>query len=100
MISMKRTPKKSVPSLRPTMAGEEEKYPYGLHLTLEKEELDKLGISIKEYSVKDKIDFKCSATINSISASDDINYDNGSRESISLQITDIGIEPKQMKKKF
>ena len=51
MIDMKRAPKKPMKSLRPEVRSmEEEKYPYGLCITLDKEELKKLGSGFYVFS--------------------------------------------------
>jgi hypothetical protein len=70
-----------------------EKYPWGLRLTLNNEDLDKLGIKINDYDVNSEIKIDAKAIITQVSSrqsSDGVNNAN-SDNSLELQITDLSI---------
>jgi len=102
MVDLKKKPKKMKRHLGPEVSMNDEyreKYPYGTQINLEKDELDKLDMKTKDYSVRDTIKFICSANITDISSSESINREEPC-ESIRFQITDMEIVPKNMKDKF
>lgn len=45
---------------------DDEKYPYGLRITLEKEDIGKLGIDIAKFGINDKVSITAVAKIESI----------------------------------
>jgi len=65
------------------------RYPYGLCISLEKETLDKLGMS-KLPKVGSTITVSARAKVESVSERDSTG--GGKHRSMSLQITDIGLE--------
>lgn len=95
MVSMKRTPadmrgdKMAGPSIESTAPD----YPYGLCIHMDKDELDKLGIT-ELPKVGTEMMFECKVKVTRISQSASEAAD-GSNEytSVDFQITDIGIEP-------
>ena len=66
-----------------------EKYPYGLQIRLETEDLDKLGIDIESFSVNDKVSITAVAEITSLSSSKTRNDEN---QNMQLQITKMDIQ--------
>lgn len=84
---MKRKP---VQKLRPMPVVEKApkpEYPYGLRIRCEKEELDKLDISLKDYDVGDIENFNIKVEVMSISSSE--SYEGDESKCIEFQITDI-----------
>lgn len=85
LINMKKSPE------REEMPGEiemdEPQYPYGLCLTLDKEQLDKLGITALP-SVGTEMMINARAVVKSVSSYE---TQGGNDMSVSLQITDMGI---------
>lgn len=73
------------------MAVEESKpeYPYGLRIRCEKEELDKLDISLKDYDVGDVVKFTIKTEVMSISSSE--SYEGEDNKCIEFQIIDMAI---------
>ena len=70
-----------------------ERYPWGLRLTLNNEDLNKLGIKINDYNVNSEIKIEAKAIITQVSSrqsSDGLNSTN-SDNSLELQITDLSI---------
>jgi hypothetical protein len=93
LVSMKLPPrdKTSEEKMYPTMAdsGDGPKYPWGLCITLEKEQLDKLGLS--ENPKTDTVfTITAKAEVTSVSANQ---TQEGERRSITLQITDLALSP-------
>ena len=86
LVDMKR-PKKSKEETAkmPEMAGESDRYPYGLRLTLEKEELEKLGLNPNEVSVGTACTIQAEGKIEEIAMRETTGKDMG-RRSISIQI--------------
>jgi hypothetical protein len=64
----------------------EPEYPYGLCISLCKDELEKLGIKIEDYKIGDVIALDAVTKVKAISQ-DDQGYDR-----LELQITELGIE--------
>ena len=85
--SMKRTAKEKKAEKTVLAKPEAEDYPWGLRLTLDKEELDKLDISL---AVGDKVNIQSVAKVISVRENTD---ENGQRRHVELQITDLGMEP-------
>lgn len=67
----------------------EPEYPYGLCISLCKDELEKLGMKVEDYKIGDVIALDAVTKVKSISQ-DDMGYDR-----IELQITDLGIETEE-----
>lgn len=87
--SMKRTKSemKSTSGAEPVSLNENP-YPYGLEITLEKESVEKLGLDINDFSIGGKVDIVCTAEITSLSQSASKNDEN---LSVRLQITDLNM---------
>lgn len=64
-----------------------EEFPYGLKITLEKQELKKLGIKLDDFDMDEIISFEINTKITSKNKPIDTNTYEGSSESLSLQIT-------------
>ncbi len=102
MTNMIRKPKKTKMSKRTAVPyDEQERYPYGLQVTLDTEELKKLGIDVKDHEVDEKVKLVCKAEITRLSS--DKNEPEKERQSMGLQITDLsfdasaGLSLKQLK---
>ena len=89
MVSLKRNKKEAKKSLRETMPQPmaEETYPYELKITLNKEELKKLDMALKDYDIGDKLSAIVKMDVSSMHSSDTMFGD--SSESMCLQITDM-----------
>jgi len=96
LIDMKR-PKKKENVDSPEISGGYEKYPWGIRLTLENEELKKLGMNIKNFPVGKTCKIEGEAEVTSVSENENID-DKESRESVGLQIKKIAINPPQQTK--
>lgn len=64
----------------------EAEYPYGLCISLCKDELEKLGMKVTDYKIGDVIALDAVTKVRAISQ-DEMGYDR-----LELQITDLGIE--------
>ena len=64
-------------------------YPYGLRLTLEDQELGKLGLSVKSLDVNQNLSIKAIAKVSSL---EDRSFEDGKqRQSVSLIITKLDV---------
>ena len=93
MIDMKLKPKKDddhkCGCCQPISAGESEPYPYGLQVTLNKESLERLGLTAGQFEAGAIVTIKAMAKVKGIRVSEgDSNYDN----SVELQITALDLE--------
>lgn len=90
MIDMKRPkPKKSADkSAQPGVVTSEE-YPYGLRISLEREELDKLKLDISKLKIGEKCAISANGDIQSFSISE--NKGSPDSRSISIQIKELEI---------
>lgn len=82
----KARPEKSYPVEAPDMSVE--RYPWGLRLNLNNEELDKLGIKLKNLNVDDKIKIEAIAYVESIRQSKN---KSGEDRNLELQITKMAV---------
>ena len=74
-----------------------EEYPYGLRLTLEDPELNKLGISVKSLDVNQNLSIKAVAKVSSL---EDRSFEDGKqRQSVSLILTKLDVEGGKSKTK-
>jgi len=91
LISMKRTKRSKAESdkMSEPVAIEEDDYPYGLEIRLEKAELTKLGLDIDDFSIGGAVDITCQAEITQLSESAN---KNSSHTSASFQITAMAIK--------
>jgi hypothetical protein len=69
-----------------------EKYPWGLRLTLNNEELKKLGMKIKDLEIDTVVSITAKALITSLSSDQNIENKEGTRNRVELQITDLAVE--------
>ncbi len=87
-----RTKKEREKYASPEVAGgSSEKYPYGLRIHLEKEDLKKLGLGVEGFDIGDNVILQCVAKIDSLSIS---MSESNKSESVSLQITKVNMEKK------
>lgn len=90
LTSMKRTKKERTAdeaTVAP-VAYEEDDYPYGLEIRLEKAELTKLGIDIDSLSIGGTVDMECAAETTQLRETANRNNE---QASASFQITDMAI---------
>ena len=92
MADMQRTPQERADDKAEMEAMEDSgpKYPWGLEIHLEQEELDKLGGSLENKSAGDVCTFTAKALVTRTSARDELDGD-GVEHSVHLQITDMEI---------
>ena len=102
MVNMIRKPKKTKRSTVAEVPYEEkERYPYGLQISLETEDLKKLGLDAKDFEVQEKIKFTCKAEITNLSEHKE--QPDRTRQNMNIQITDLefntlaGLSLKQLK---
>ena len=69
-----------------------ESYPYGLRVSLEKEELKKLGIKLTDYNVGDKVDLLSNATITSISSNESEGHESNR---IGFELREMNLKSKE-----
>lgn len=72
----------------PVVSESKEEYPWGLRITLNNEELLKLGIDVTSFTVGETVGLTAKAKVTDLSSSED---DHGTRQNISLQITSLAI---------
>lgn len=77
------------PEATPLMP-EENKYPYGLRLNLDQDDLEKLNVDHSDWEIGDV--FPLDILVKIVSKSSDESETGGQRCSVSLQITHIGAE--------
>jgi ribosomal protein L21E len=97
LVDMK-LPKKTEKELKETCCGisteNQDRWPYGLQLRFEKDQVDKLP-SLKTYKVGDKVVISAEGTVTSIRTSE---RQNGKEDhSVEVQIEKIACEPKVKK---
>lgn len=89
LVSMKRSKKEQDSDGVEIPKTKVELYGYGLRVDLETNELEKLGLGVKSFDIGKKVELVCRAEVVSTSISAD---KADKRESVSLQITDLGIK--------
>ena len=92
MTDMKRPP---VQKLRNAPMLEEmpkAEYPYGLRIRCEKDELDKLNLTLKDYDIGDVVKFNIKTEVMSLSSSE--SYEGNESQCIEFQIVDMTKEKK------
>jgi len=101
LIDMK-LPKKTESELKdccaPCSSGQQDRWPYGLQLRFETEQVEKMP-SLKDYKVGDKIIVSAEATVTEVRMSETQSKDKDkqTRYTVELQIQQIGCEPKSKK---
>lgn len=88
-MDMKRSKAEQEKNSPEVASASKEEYPYGLRVTLNKEELVKLGFKSLP-KVGDKFRIDAEATVESVSASE--SSSGGDYKSVSLQITDMEMD--------
>lgn len=68
---------------------DEEKYPYGLRINLEEDEIDKLGIDLKNFNIDDKVKIVGVAYVESLRQN---KTRHGENKSLGLQITKMELK--------
>ena len=69
-------------------SGAKEEYPWGLRITLNNEELLKLGIDVTSFAVYEIVGLTAKAKVTDLSSGEDAD---GARQNVSLQITSLAI---------
>lgn len=97
LVDMKRT-KKEAKDNSPEVAKSsmEEKYPWGLSITLEKESLEKLGIDVSKCGIGDKVMIEAECEVSNISMSERIKGQD--QKTLGLQITRMAVDTSKKKK--
>jgi hypothetical protein len=89
LIDMKR-PKSKPSKMEAATYDDGEKFPYGLRISLENEELSKLGINVKDLDVGKELTIKAIAKVDRVEDRD--SSSGGRNQSASLQIVKLDIE--------
>jgi hypothetical protein len=90
MVSMKMSKKEMKAETEPSLANENP-YPYGLRISLDTDELEKLGITVKNLpKVGDAMSITATGCI--VSVSEDETAGNGYRCSVQIQIEEMALE--------
>lgn len=90
LVSMKRSKAEVKKDMEPCGPMDTERYPYGLRISLQKDELEKLGITSLP-GVGDTLELE--ATVKVVSVSAGASEGGNARMSMDLQITDMSLEP-------
>lgn len=93
MVDMKRSKADMKEANTPISLGKEE-YPYGLRIRLEKDDLEKLGMTKKLPAVGDEVMVEAMCKVISVSENASENHDSSS---VEYQIMHISIEPHETK---
>lgn len=99
MMSMELTPKEandkldamspSPPMSKTALVDHMPVYPYGLCISLETDQLERLGLEVGECEVGDTVHLTCMAKVTSVSSREQMG---GTCDRVELQITDIACE--------
>ena len=99
LTDLKRTKEEKKPMEAAICCESQDEYPYGLCIDLNTDSLDKLGISIDKFSVKDIVTVIAECEIKSISQSSHVSGKDN--KSLGLQITKMKIqEDKKANKEY
>jgi len=93
--SMKVAPEKSESCEVAPAKGLKEHYPYGLRLSLNKDSLKKLKLSVKDFKVKDKVMVMAEAEVCEVRSSSD---EYSEHENVELKITNMTCAPKKTRR--
>ncbi len=92
LTSMKRAVKKAKSGgVSSPSYDSQDKYPYGLSVSLDDESLKKLNIDLSDFSVGDEVEIHACAKVKSLRQSE--SEGSGKDSSMELQITDMCVEP-------
>lgn len=95
-MKIKQKSKKELKKMeQPVAYGEGGKWPYGLEIRFEKEQIEKLPI-LKKFDVGDKVYVYAEATVKAVRISETSN--GNKNHSVELQLEKVMVEPKQKKK--
>lgn len=93
--NMKMSAAETKSMIEPMPSKDTPRYPYGLNIHLEGEAMEKLGL---ENLPKVGTQMMLMALVNVESVSERDSQDGGKKQSMSIQITDMALEPKKEKK--
>lgn len=74
---------------QPSLEGSWDKFPYGLRITLNKDALKALGLTAKDFSSGENGSLEATYVVTE--TSDRTSIENGDNQSVSLQITKLGV---------
>jgi len=99
MVNLKRKKKKAEDKAETVPSRPREEYAYSLRITLETEELGKLGKTVNDFQIGGKIGFAVEGEIMELVKREKSTGDYGSTQRVEIQITDIdlGATPKPSK---
>lgn len=89
--SMKRSQQEIQEKESALTSPDEDPYPWGLRLQLDKDSLEKLGLTLPQ--VGEKVEIAALANVTEVRSEESVEF--GSERSVSLQITDLGVAPAQ-----
>ena len=95
LIDMKRPKPKKEKSPETISSPYHEDYPYGLQITLQKEELDKLGITAASFDVGKSVSFSASGKVTAVRQAVNKNTNSKSPDesaSVEIQITELSLD--------
>ena len=98
MVNLKRKKKKAEKAEEVSRPREE--YAYGLRLTLETEELGKLGKTVNDFQIGGKIGFAAEGEIRELVKREKNTDEYGATQRVEIQITDIDLGPVPKPSKF
>ena len=87
--SMRKNKQKSSKTESEVPSGDRERYPYGLRINLDKEEISKLGLG--EIEAGSKVNIAAIGKVISVSTNDE--ETGRTRHSVSIQIQKLGVKP-------
>lgn len=89
--NMKSKPMKDYPKETCCAEPMHDEYPWGLRIDLNDDSMKKLGLTADKFSVEDEVTCIIKCKVTRIESREDT-YDDGKKEEIVLQITDMKIE--------
>jgi hypothetical protein len=96
LTDMKRKPKKNIKTEEMAVpVSEDEGYPWGLRVTLREEDLQKLGVSAKEFTLQEAISLTAEAKVTLIQKDVGSDY-----TEVTLQITKLSLGKGQKASKY
>ena len=98
MVNLKRKKKKAEVKAQTAPDMPREEYSWSLRITLETEELGKLGKTVNDFQIGGKIGFAAEGEIRELVKREKTDY--GSKERVEIQITDLDLGPVPKPSKF
>jgi len=89
MVDMKLSPKERKEAEEPSI--ESPKYPWGLQLSLDEEQISKLKLD-KALGVGESVSLRAVATVSSVSSHESVESSKGASEHVSIQITALEVQ--------